>query len=388
MENKNQNKKLICLSIFYKHKKGGFNHRLYKLYQALAARNHIVHYIAVEEFPIKHPNIIKHILWIPHSEKENFLFWFFFILLTPFYCFWIAKKNSVNRIIIFSSFYAFVCSFAAILLRLKMVTFLRSDIIRESRYDKKPFFNLFLNYVFERIGLKLSCLVVPNSKSLKQNILNRNKNLNITVLPNNIEHGYRINQQEKNTIRQGYGLSDKHFIIITAAPLNHVKNIGFLIQAFFKVESDNARLIIIGEDLKNTGERDRLEQLSIDLGINTKTIFTGWLDNPRESIAASDLFVFPSLQEGCPNALLEALSCDITCLGSRIPEIIEILSYEELLFSLSSTSELSQKIRKALIDIKYREKISTLSNERKKAFIFDWKALAVNMIMQAGQPMQ
>ena len=376
---------MIFLSIFYKHKKGGFNSRLYKLYLALANRNHIVHYIAVEEFPIKHPNIITHILWVPCIQKENFLFWFFFILLTPFYCFWIAKKNSINRIITFSSFYAFVCSLAVILLRIKMVTFLRADIIRESRYEKKPFYNLFLNYVFERIGLKLSCLVVPNSKSLKQNILNRNNNLNITVLPNNIEHVHRINQTQKNTIRRGYGLTNNHFIIITAAPLNRVKNIGLLIRAFSKLESDNARLIIIGEDLKYTGERDRLERLSIELGVNAKTIFSGWHDKPWESIAASDLFVFPSLQEGSPNALLEALSCDIACMGSRIPEIREILVEDELLFSVSSPEELTQKIRRCISDPSYAKKILELSIQRKHDYQFDWDSRGVDIVLGAGK---
>jgi glycosyltransferase involved in cell wall biosynthesis len=376
---------MIFLSIFYKHKKGGFNNRLYKLYQALATRNHIVHYIAVEEFPIKHPNIIKHILWVPYSEKENFLFWSFFILLTPFYCFWIAKKNSINRIIIFSSFYAFVCSLAVILLRIKMVTFLRADIIRESRYENKPFFKLFLDYVFERIGLKLSHLVVPNSKSLMQNISLRNQNVNLVVLPNNIEYEYRINQRDKNTIRQRYGLSYKHFIIITAAPLNRVKNVGFLIQAFSKIESDIARLIIIGEDLKNTGERDRLEALSIELGINAKTIFTGWLDDPMESIAASNLFVFPSLQEGSPNALLEALSCNISCLGSRIPEIVEILKEDELLFSISSPEELTQNIRRNISEPSYAKKILELSIKRKDDYQFNWDSRAVDIVLKDGK---
>lgn len=388
MENNNQNNKLICLSIFYKHKKGGFNKRLYQLYLALAKRNHIIHYVAVEEFPIEHPNIIKHILWVPFSKRENILFWLFLTLLSPFYCFWIAKKYSVNRIIIFSTFYSFVCSLAVISLRIKMVTFLRADILSESRYEKKSRLKIFLNDAFDRIGLRWSCLVVVNNKSLKQNISQRNKSVNLTVLPNNIEYEYYINQQKKDAIRRQYGFSDKHFIITTAAPLNRVKNIGFLIEAFSQLEFSAARLLIIGDDIKNTGERKRLEKLSTKLGVAAKTVFTGWLDNPCDSIASADLFVFPSFQEGSPNALLEALSCNIACLGSRIPEIIEILYYEELLFSLSSTSELSQKIRKAVIDAKYREKISTLSNERKKAFVFDWKALAVNMIIQACQRMQ
>jgi glycosyltransferase involved in cell wall biosynthesis len=342
-----------------------------------------VHYIAVEEFPIKHPNIIKHILWVPGREKENFLFWFFFILMAPFFCFGIAKKYRIDRIVIFSSFYAFICNLAVILLRIKMVTFLRADIIRESRYENKPFIKLLLDHVFERIGLNLSHLVVPNSKSLMQTISARNQITDLVVLPNNIECDYQLSQQEKNTIRRRYGLSDKHYIITTAAPLNRVKNVGLLVQAFSRIDSDTARLLIIGEDLKNTGERDRLECLANDLGINTKTIFTGWLDNPMQSIAASDLFVFPSLQEGSPNALLEALSCNISCLGSRIPEISEILKEDELLFSVSKPEELAKKIHRNINDPPYAKKILELTIKRKRDYQFNWDSRAVDIVTGA-----
>ena len=376
------------LSIFYKHKEGGFNKRLYKLYLALANRNIEVHYIAVEALPLTHPNIKKHILWTPLSDHENLFFWAFFIIMAPLYCTWVAWKCQVEKIVVFSSFYAAICSLAALIMRLKMVTFLRIDVLKESAFEKKPEYKILLNRMFERLGLFLSCLVIPNSRSLMSAISTRNKNLNYTVLPNNIENGVCLEYLDRKSIRKKYNLAEEHFIIVTASHLNPVKNIGFLIKAFSEASLDAGRLLIIGEDLNGTGERNRLEELASQLRVTKNTIFTGWIDEPLNIIAAADLFVFPTLQEGSPNALLEALSCDIACLGSRIPEIIEILYHEELLFSLSSTSELSQKLRKAIIDSKYRKKISVLSNERKKVFIFDWKALAANMIIQAGQRMQ
>jgi glycosyltransferase involved in cell wall biosynthesis len=266
-----------------------------------------------------------------------------------------------------------------------MVTFLRSDILLESRYEKKSLFKIFLNGAFERIGLRYSHLVVVNSKSLKQNISHRNKSVNFTVLPNNIEYEYCIDPQRKYAIRQQYGFSDKHFIITTAAPLNRVKNIGFLIEAFSQLESSVARLLIIGDDLKNTGERKRLEKLSTELGISAKTVFTGWLDNPFNGIASADLFVFPSFQEGSPNALLEALSCNVTCMGSRIPEIAEILRDDELLFSLSSPQELTQKVYRSISDPSYAYKLRSLSIRRKQKYLFDWDKRSVDIILKDGK---
>jgi glycosyltransferase involved in cell wall biosynthesis len=374
---------MTLLSLFYKHKRGGFNKRLYKLYLALAVRAHVVHYIAVEDFPITHPNIIKHILWTPFRKKENLLFWGYFILMAPLYCMWIAIKNKVNKIIVFSSFYAFICSLTSILLRIKMVTFLRADVLRESYYERKSHIKNLGNALFESIGLKVSCLIVSNSKTLMQSISDRHKNLNSTVLPNNIEQEHYIKEEDKKLERENYGLSQDHFLIITASPLNRVKNIEFLIKAFSQVGIDRARLIIVGEDLNNTGERTRLEKMSINLGISSHTVFTGWLNEPIDIIATADLFVFPSQQEGSPNALLEALSCNVVCLGSRISEIAEILKYDELLFSLSSTEELTRKICKIILDRSYAGKLLALARERKKDYLFNWDQQAAKIVLEA-----
>jgi glycosyltransferase involved in cell wall biosynthesis len=371
------------LSIFYKHKEGGFNKRLYRLYLALANRDIAIHYIAVDALPIRHSNIKKHIIWTPFNNHTSLFFWGYFILIAPIYCTWVAWKNRVEKIVVFSSFYAAICGLAAVTLRLKMVTFLRIDVLKESTFEKKPLYKIWFNRIFERLGLFLSTLVVSNSKSLMAAIYSRNRNVNGTVLPNNIEHDIRLEDSDRIAIRSKYNLSKEHFIVATASRLNPVKNISFLIKALSEISFDSVRLLIIGEDFSDTGERKRLEGLVSRLGVTHNTIFTGWVDDPQNIIAAADLFVIPTLQEGSPNALLEALSCNITCLGSRIPEIIEILHYEELLFTLSSTSELCQKISQVIMDVKFRERILSLSNERKKAFVFDWETMAVNMILQA-----
>jgi glycosyltransferase involved in cell wall biosynthesis len=123
--------------------------------------------------------------------------------------------------------------------------------------------------------------------------------------------------------------------------------------------------------------------MSINLGMSSHTVFTGWLNEPIDIIASADLFVFPSQQEGSPNALLEALSCNVVCLGSRISEIAEILKYDELLFSLSSTEELTLKIRKTILDRSYADRLLALARERKNDYLFNWDHQAVKIVLEA-----
>ena len=67
--------------------------------------------------------------------------------------------------------------------------------------------------------------------------------------------------------------------------------------------------------------KDFLQELAKKLEVDKKVIFTGWLEKEElwKIYLASDLFVLPSLSEGMPNALLEALGVGLPCLGSRIP---------------------------------------------------------------------
>jgi glycosyltransferase involved in cell wall biosynthesis len=378
------NKLMNILSVYYKHKKGGFNKRLYQIYLALVARKHTVHYIAAEAFPIAHPHIFAHIIRIPFCRRESFLFWILFVLSVPCYSVWIARKNHIQRIVVFSAFYAAICCLAVSVMRIKMITFLRADVLREARFAHKSRLKIRLHRIFEFIGLRFSALVVANSNSLKHSVSSRRQGLHWAVLPNNVQQQVHIGNAEKLQIRRAHNLPPDGFVVATAAPLSRVKNIDFLLEAFSKLALDSARLLIIGDDLNNTGERKRLEALAERWQIDTQTVFTGWLDNPLRTIAAADLFVFPSSQEGSPNALLEALACNIPCMGSRIPEIGEILHNEELQFGLDSTEELTCKIRRTGTDPTYAQHLKQLSDRCKQAFIFDWDNEAVRIITEAS----
>jgi hypothetical protein len=71
-------------------------------------------------------------------------------------------------------------------------------------------------------------------------------------------------------------------------------------------------------------------------------------------------------------------------MGSRIPEIGEILHNDELQFGLDSSEELTCKIRKAGTDPTYARYLKQLSDRRKQAYIFDWNHEAVRIISEAS----
>jgi glycosyltransferase involved in cell wall biosynthesis len=365
------------LSVFFKHKQGGFNKRLYELYLGLAERGAQVHYVAVEQFPIQHDNVHAHLVRVPCSARENYIFWACFIMTAPFVLLYEAQKHKIDCFVVFEPFYGCLCLLAKLMIRKPLVTFIRSDVAREYEISKKPWLQRVFNRLIEIVGLKSSDKIIPNSNKLARTLKERNRLDRglFSVIPNNIrEDAAHPDAGEKRALRRQYGISEDEFVVATASAFNKTKNLSFLVKSFSQANLTNARLLIIGDAVgKDKDGRRTLEERVRFRGIQEKTIFTGWLNDPRKLLAASDLFVLPSREEGSPNALLEALGCGIPCLGSRIAEIEEVLDDDELVFSLDSENELAEKIKRAAMDSEYYTLLCKLSHHQREKFTFDWE---------------
>ncbi|MDW8464058.1 MAG: glycosyltransferase [Geminocystis sp.] len=114
--------------------------------------------------------------------------------------------------------------------------------------------------------------------------------------------------------------------IVTVGRLTYQKGQWYLIRIYsrLKKEFPELKLLILGD-----GElKDYLIELSEGLGLRTyvwdrdslsegyDVYFLGFQKNPFKYVASSKLFVFPSLYEGFPNALLEAMACGVPVISS------------------------------------------------------------------------
>ena len=361
---------MTFLSIFYKHKRGGFNKRLYQLYEAMANEGHSVFFIGSQRIPVEHERIFQNIVHAPFREKENLIFWLFFIVLCLSKAFTVARKRQIDKIITFGPFYTILCCLPITVLKIPAITLVRADNMKHSRNFLRNIFFLVVDWA----GIRLSRRVLFVSATLQRVYEKRYRipPAKTSVAPNNIEKQFRIEAGERVHVRRSVGVSPNTFLISTSGVFNRGKNFDFLINSIGELVSQNVKLIIIGDVVVRNGERKRLEKLTADRGLEECVIFTGWQNDPRPLIACSDLFVIPSKYEGSPNALLEAMGCGVACLGSKIDEIEEILAHQELLFTLKANQELTQKIAKASTNRVFYSRIKTLTEDRCQHFLFDW----------------
>jgi len=109
-------------------------------------------------------------------------------------------------------------------------------------------------------------------------------------------------------------------VIINVGRLTKQKGQRHLLESFAALSREReARLVIIGEGVKDEGEGEALPRMARKLGIADRVRFLGFRDNPYKYMARSDVFVLSSLYEGFPNVLVEAMACRCPVVAYNCP---------------------------------------------------------------------
>jgi glycosyltransferase involved in cell wall biosynthesis len=113
-------------------------------------------------------------------------------------------------------------------------------------------------------------------------------------------------------------------IVIGVGRLSPQKGFSGLVKAITRVNRVRpVRLVILGEG----DERENLENLIRNLGMEENVWLPGYVDNPFAYINGANLFVLSSLWEGLPSVLVEAMACGTSVLSTDCPagpsEILE-----------------------------------------------------------------
>ena len=362
------------LTIYYKHKPGGFCRRLRFKIEAFLENGWEVHYLAVEPYPYTHPNLKSHILWTPFSQYESIFFWAYFFAVSPFALMWVGLRNKINLITTGSPLYAFFCGPAKWLLQVPMLSLIliKPKFHAEWNTNLKIFQNLEM--VLEKLGLRFSNISLANSwgsgEAWKK--LYKANAKNVEVLPNHVDAPeFNKNEQRKKVLDE-FSLESDAFIITNTGLLQKRKNLDCIIRALTEVKSEKCVLLLIGE-----GEE---KESLMKLAEAKKVIFTGWRKDARELVQGSDLFIFPSLREGMAESLLEATTCELPCLVSSISENTDVIQNEEQHFPPDSPQILAEKINRLIEDEDYYQHLLESTRKDKERFVFDWKARLMGFI--------
>lgn len=153
----------------------------------------------------------------------------------------------------------------------------------------------------------------------------------------------------ESDLRRQLGLAPQAQLIGTVGRLSPEKGLHHLLEAAVKLSADlpEALFLIVGDGPART----ELEALSASLGLSGRVIFHGYCADVAQVYPALDLFVLPSLTEGMPMALLEALSYGVPVVATRVGEVPALLGDGRgRLVSPGRPEELAQAISGLLAD--------------------------------------
>ena len=117
---------------------------------------------------------------------------------------------------------------------------------------------------------------------------------------------------DKGAVREALGIPADACIAICVGEHSLRKNHETALRAVAMQEDCWLLFCGVGET------EDSLKTLAETLGITHRVRFLGFRKDVPELLAASDIFLFPSRQEGLPVALMEAMAAGLPCVVSRV----------------------------------------------------------------------
>lgn len=186
---------------------------------------------------------------------------------------------------------------------------------------KKPFFSFlkFLNWHFSDWHFACSDEAGKNMFGKKWR-----SNNSCYVMKNAIElEKYRLNINMRQKMRDQLLLDDDSLLILHAGRMDDAKNQSFLLDVFSEVldKEHNALLVLAGDGPL----KPQLMKKAKDLGVDSRVVFPGVLQNLNHWYQAADVFAFPSKHEGLGMVVIEAQISGLPVICSNgVPKSVKL----------------------------------------------------------------
>jgi len=187
--------------------------------------------------------------------------------------------------------------------------------------------NLALYNKLDRFVLRFAHKIIAVSIGIKNDLIRSGINeSHLLMIQNAVEVNSNLELfiQNRRNKRQEYNLTEKEFVIGYIGRLSEEKGVKYLIEATSMLNDLNRfiRVLIIGEG----PQKKELEDLVKKVNMEDKIFFVGFQSDIENWLPAIDVFVLPSLTEGTPMSLLEAMANGIPVVASAVggvPQVVD-----------------------------------------------------------------
>ena len=158
----------------------------------------------------------------------------------------------------------------------------------------------------------------------------------------------------RSEINQLFGVNERSFLIVSVGELCRRKNHEVVLKAIARMDNDNVSYLICG-----TGNlENELKEKCLKLGIEKKVFFVGYRNDVYSIVSACDVFAFPSIYEGLPVSIMEAMALSKAVVCSDIRGNRELIDNGKGGFLVSNKPEV------------YAESFNMLMNNKDSIALF------------------
>lgn len=239
-----------------------------------------------------------------------------------------------------------------------------------------PHDRFYILYQRRKIQYALADVLVCNSPALYNRCL---QNHGITkerlrLIPRAFSRKLCRISGSRNDYRRKLDIPDDALVLLFIGGIIRRKGVHVLLDAISHLTSElpNILLIIIGPDGKTPADRTYSEEqreMVRQQGLGAHVRFTGFMMDVYDYYKAADLFLLPSVSEGLPNVVIEAMACGNVVLMNEIPGISDYLinNGTDGYILPNKPATYVQKIRMLANDPKTRARISSAAVEKASA---------------------
>ena len=267
----------------------------------------------------------------------------------------------------------FVATYAGKYLNIPSVVSIRGNDIERAAFDPSKFSHVMY-------ALQNASAVTTNASELAKKakaFIDRE----VTLIPNGIDVDLFKPMPKNKMLLETLGL-DNLPVIGFVGELREKKGLKTLLSGYAQANKKRpAILLIVGE--VRTGEDKQAFDEFVSANPNTKIIVTGYISHNDLPAYYSlmDIFVHPSLRDGMPNAILEAMACEKVVIATPVGGATDVIEDGKngALINVNDAEALAESILQLLSQPEKRRAISKSAREAVVHLFTPEKELTANL---------
>ncbi len=189
-----------------------------------------------------------------------------------------------------------------------------------------------------------------------------------TVMSNGLDFERLDRLRPRGDVRAGWHVADDDVVVGTVARCTRQKGLGSLVEAARRVAATSPKALFV--HIGGGPLLPEIQQQVANAGLGTRFRFLGQLTDPMTALSGLDVFVLPSVWEGLPIALLEAMAAGVAPIGTDVTGINEVIEHDRsgLLVPVGAPEILAAAITRLVIDPARRRALARGAAERARKF--------------------